>query len=84
MTDQTIKTEPTLFTETCSSLFQACGDMSSWKAGLCDRLAKNLVSMSIQPEVFTDFEQGKFEMVIDNYARRKVLLQVHGKLPMDS
>lgn len=75
--------EEKLFTDTCLALFEACGEMDSWTSGLCDRLAKNLVSMAAQPDIFVDFDQTRFDMVIENYARRKTLLQISGKLPIE-
>lgn len=56
------------FIETINQLWKACGEIDSWRAGLPERLFKNLLSTCNNK----DFDQILFEAAVINYSRRKL------------
>ena len=69
-----------LFMETLRNLWAAFGDRNSWKSKYTERLMKNLMAMSMEPDEFPNFNETMFESALGEYTRRKVLLIGFGEI----
>ena len=72
-----------LFIETARKLWDACGDLPSWKSGYTERLAKNLMAMMCEPAKYSGYNDTTAQAAFMNYAMRKRMLVIGGTIQMN-
>lgn len=68
--------EDTIFKDTATELWEACGNWGDWISGRCDTLSQKLLRISLQHEYADQYDESLFHLVMDNYHRRKTFVEM--------